>query len=390
MSQAAHPHLRIIYWRLSGYSGEGQYIGGVETYIHLLAECCSEIGMPVTLYQLGEKPFQRTIGPLSVKGIPTSTFGNTAENRALLTKAAFDGMDRQRDILLYAADEWSVKTDYPRAILIQHGIGWDKPIQFLSSRAIIQNNKYIERVKRWKERRSRIKTFENCPNRVCVDYNFLNWYRTFRTVDNSNRIWVISNAAPALDAERIASKLKAVHDTIRILFSRRFEPFRGTRLLTEVATILLRKYPNVDFTFAGEGSDKAWLQERFKDEPRVAICKIDYNQRMEAYFQYDIVVIPSYGSEGTSLSAIEAMGTGCALVATDSGGITNIILDGYNGLLVPPKAAELERSLILLIESRELRGKIASAAYQTMLSSFSVQTWKTKWIDILKNVADSK
>ena len=54
MSQAARPHLRIIYWRLSGYNGEDQFIGGVETYIHLLTECCSDIGMPVTLYQIAE------------------------------------------------------------------------------------------------------------------------------------------------------------------------------------------------------------------------------------------------------------------------------------------------------------------------------------------------
>jgi glycosyltransferase involved in cell wall biosynthesis len=390
MSQAAHPHLRIIYWRLSGYNGEDQFIGGVETYIHLLAECCNDIGMAVTLYQLAEKPFQRTIGPLVINGVHTSTFGNTAENRTRLTKAAFAEIDLTRDILLYAADEWSVKTEYSRAILIQHGIGWDKPIQFLSNRAIIHNNKYMERLKRWKERRSRLKTFENCPNRVCVDYNFLNWYRTYRTVDGSNPVWVIPNAAPVLDSERIAAKLRSVHDNIRILFSRRFEPFRGTRLMGDVATNLLRKFPNIGFTFAGEGSDKVWLQECFKNEPRVTICKIDYDRRMEAYFQYDIVVIPSYGSEGTSLSAIEAMGAGCAVVATDSGGITNIILDGFNGLLVRPDAAEIERSLTILIESRELRERIASAAHQTMLSSFSVQIWKNRWIDILKNVADSK
>ena len=122
------------------------------------------------------------IGPLVIKGVHASHLGNTAENRTRRAKAAFAEIDLERDILLYAADEWSVETEYPRAILIQHGIGWDKPIQFLSNRAIIHNNKYIERLKRWKERRAAgLRTFENCPNRVCVDYNFLNWYRTYRS-----------------------------------------------------------------------------------------------------------------------------------------------------------------------------------------------------------------
>ena len=130
MSLLRSSHLRIVYWRLSGFHGEDQFIGGIETYIHLLAECCSDIGMPVTLYQCAERPFQRMIGPLTVKGIQTAALRNTAEAREKLSRAAFDELDFKHDILIYAADEWSVKTAFPRAMLIQHGISWDVPIRF--------------------------------------------------------------------------------------------------------------------------------------------------------------------------------------------------------------------------------------------------------------------
>ena len=209
--------------------------------------------------------------------------------------------------------------------------------------------------------------FENCRNRICVDYNFLTGTARFARLNSTSRVWVVPNAAPALAVEKIAEKFRSPHDRMRILFARRFEPFRGTRLMADVATKLLSRFPNIGFTFAGEGSDRGWLQERFKQEPRVTICKIEYSRRMEAYFQHDIVVVPSYGSEGTSLSAIEAMAAGSAVVATDSGGMTNLILNGFNGLLVPPEADEIERSLTLLIENRELREKIASAGHQTAI-----------------------
>jgi glycosyltransferase involved in cell wall biosynthesis len=390
MSLLRNSHLRIVYWRLCGFQGEDQFIGGIETYIHLLAECCSEIGVPTILYQCAEKPFERRIGPLLVKGIQTAALRNTKATRESLSKAAFDELDLENDILVYASDEWSIRTEFPRAILIQHGIAWDVPIQFLTNKAFCRDNNYMERLKRWKARRYWLRTFENCPNRVCVDYNFLNWYRTYRTVDGISRVWVIPNASPALDAGKIAEKFKSPRESMRILFARRFEPFRGTRLMADVTTKLLHRFPDTRFTFAGEGSDKRWLQERFQHEPRVTICKIDYRDRMEAYFQYDIVVVPSYGSEGTSLSAIEAMGAGCAVVATDSGGITNVILNGFNGLLVRPESADIEKSLALLIEDRELRQKIASAGHQTVMSSFAVQIWKNRWTEILMEVAAIK
>jgi glycosyltransferase involved in cell wall biosynthesis len=388
MSKLQRPCARLVYWRFSGFNGENQFIGGVETYIRLLAECCSEMDMPMILYQCAEKPFQRTIGEITVNGIQTPTTNITMANRKALSKAVVGDLNFGKDILLYVSDEWSVKTSYSKAILIQHGIGWDKPIQFLTNKAICRNNKYMERIKRWKERQKWLHSFENCRNRVCVDYNFLNWYRTYRTLDSSSRVWVIPNASPVFNSNEVATKLASDSDNVRILFARRFEPFRGTRLMADVAARLLHKFPNVLFTFAGDGADKEWLIEGFKHESRVTVCKIDYEQRMNAYFEHDVVVIPSFGSEGTSLSAIEAMCSGCATVATDSGGITNLIIDGFNGLLVRPEADEFERSLTLLIENREFRKGIASAAHKVAQASLSVPAWKTKWCDLLKQVSE--
>ena len=44
--------------------------------------------------------------------------------------------------------------------------------------------------------RRAVRLFENCPNRVCVDHNFLNWYRTQAARRHWGRTWVIPNFAP--------------------------------------------------------------------------------------------------------------------------------------------------------------------------------------------------
>ena len=79
------------------------------------------------------------------------------------------------------------------------------------------------------------------------------------------------------------------------------------------------------------------------------------------------------------------MASGRAVIATDVGGMTNVVLNGFNGLLVPPRPQPLRDALQALIEHAEMRtalGRNARASAQ----AFALPRWRTAWRGAIRQV----
>ncbi|MEB2309924.1 MAG: glycosyltransferase family 4 protein [Candidatus Brocadiaceae bacterium] len=385
----------FIYPRLFDHDGEEQLIGGIETYLLHLAALCLKMGWDPVLFQFANKPFKRTINALEVIGVPVAGFNKShifapftfKYKKVELFTAAKKKLDGKKDIFVFGADWFSIKTKNPRCISIQHGISWDLPTRYITKRELFESG-WGARLGKWFFIHSAIKDFENCPNRVCVDYNFLNWYRTTLGVETKGKIWVIPNfASSTASLEQITAKRRTT-DNVRILFARRFTPYRGIRIMTESAKEILQRYDEVCFTFAGEGPEEAWLKAQFVGEKRVVFTKYLPHEVLDVHLVHDIAAVPSIASEGTSLSVAEAMGAGCAVVATAVGGITNMIINGYNGILVMPDVVSLTDGLELLIKNVELRMQIMKRAYETAKEAFGLGIWEERWQKVLLEVAN--
>jgi glycosyltransferase involved in cell wall biosynthesis len=84
----------------------------------------------------------------------------------------------------------------------------------------------------------------------------------------------------------------------------------------------------------------------------------------------DIVVVPSWG-EGFSIVTIEAMAARRAVLASRTGGITDIIKDNVNGLLFPPRDQKmLSEKLLWLLSDAPLRDRLASQAQRDVYARF--------------------
>lgn len=78
----------------------------------------------------------------------------------------------------------------------------------------------------------------------------------------------------------------------------------------------------------------------------------------------DVLVVPSL-QEFAGKTHIEAMSQGCAVIATNVGGIPKFVIDGFNGILIEPKnEIEIARSIDYLIENYEYRKKMILNGYE--------------------------
>ena len=85
----------------------------------------------------------------------------------------------------------------------------------------------------------------------------------------------------------------------------------------------------------------------------------------------DIYVLPSL-TETTSLSTLEAMSCGTAVIATEVGAVKDYLINGHNGLFFEKKNAQmLKQKIEKLLENEELRQKLGKNARNTIIKSFS-------------------
>jgi glycosyltransferase involved in cell wall biosynthesis len=87
--------------------------------------------------------------------------------------------------------------------------------------------------------------------------------------------------------------------------------------------------------------------------------------------QWDVFAMPSL-HEGFGLAALEAMGSGLPIVASDVGGLPELIEDSTTGYLVPPgDEVALAERLGHLLADEALRSRMGSAARERASREFS-------------------
>ncbi|MEK7608919.1 MAG: glycosyltransferase, partial [Patescibacteria group bacterium] len=87
--------------------------------------------------------------------------------------------------------------------------------------------------------------------------------------------------------------------------------------------------------------------------------------------------------EGLPYSILEAGLAGVPVVATDVGGVNEVIKDGETGILIEPKNSQALTEAILKLESdRELAKKLTRGLKKTVAQEFNFETMlqKTEWV----------
>ncbi|OIQ59656.1 glycosyltransferase family 4 protein [Neomoorella thermoacetica] len=351
---------------LLDWEGKKPVIGGLERYIRALAELLTDMGYAVSFHQNAHRDFQTTY-----LGWPV--YGYQADPQHLnITIERIEKSVPGR--VLYSSILQQVYYR-PGSICISHGVWWELP----GSSPVLARAAYENHVAAALFQASLI---------ISCDYNFLNVARAIYPDLAGRKIQVIPNF---VDLERFYPREGSSRKGIRVLYPRRLSRERGFTLLQAVIPSLLAAYPELEFQFAIDTNTPryleafhAWRQGEAHNE-RLLYCHPDFDAMPGVYADADIVVIPTIYSEGTSFSCLEAMAMGKAIIATNVGGLTNLIIDNYNGLLIHPTAEYLAQALRFLIEHPRERARLGKNAAATA-RVFDRKLWEARWRQFINKV----
>ena len=162
---------------------------------------------------------------------------------------------------------------------------------------------------------------------------------------------------PMLQAERERGNLRAQLGLDRrvgiVGIVARLVPIKAHEVFLDAASRVHTVAPRTRFLVIGDGERRAELEQMTADRGLAdAVHFLGWRGDMHCvYADLDVVALSS-NNEGSPVALIEAMAAARPVVATAVGGVPEVVRDGENGLLVPPRdpAALAERILRLLRE----------------------------------------
>jgi len=164
------------------------------------------------------------------------------------------------------------------------------------------------------------------------------------------------------DAARAA--LGIAPRTVAVVTLCRLVPVKRIDRMLRAVALALTTAPALRLYVVGDGGERTGLESlavRLGIADRVTF--VGWSTDAPAWYAAADIVALSSDSEGTPLSLIEAAAAGRATVATDVGGVADVVADGVTGLVVPrDDEAALAETLARLGNDLALRTRLGAAA----------------------------
>jgi glycosyltransferase involved in cell wall biosynthesis len=254
---------------------------------------------------------------------------------------------------------------------------------------------YVMTLHGLEERRVHVQTREDKKGRA---WNFRlrnRWWHRFytfplyrwsiRTADGahtfSRDVWNILQLKYNLESDRTAYIPNGVESRffvprrydcagpLKLLYAGTWLDQRGIFYIRDALERLAVLLPGVTMTFAGCGCPAEMIRDFFGSKLASTVIVrpvVPSDQMQELLCEHDVFLFPSL-MEGLPCVLMEAMATGMPVITTETCGMTDVVENGFNGLLIPPaNAAAIEEAVLRLAESRDLRERLGQAAQQTM------------------------
>lgn len=238
-------------------------------------------------------------------------------------------------------------------------------------------------------------TYEAWRVIVCTDYMKGEVARSFNIP--TDKIDVIYNGVVASkfefewsEAERAAWRIKyAQPDEPIVMYVGRFVREKGIQLLLNSASAILAKQPNARFVIVGGGNRAQF--ERFVRwyglQDRVVFTGFMANRNLHQMFRIaDVAVFPSL-YEPFGIVALEAMAAGAPVVASDAGGLKEVVLHDVTGTShFAGDTGSLAWAILRVLDDPQRAQRLNQAARARLQTDFNWSNIATQTIDVYDRV----
>jgi glycosyltransferase involved in cell wall biosynthesis len=166
-----------------------------------------------------------------------------------------------------------------------------------------------------------------------------------------------------------------------ILTVGRFAEKKGLAYLIEAMPRVLETHSGARLVMVGFGPLERELRTKVKElgikEAVHFAGRLSHDELPVYYASADVFVLPSVvdqsgDTEGLGVVMLEAMASGTPVVASEVGGIPDVVQDGETGLLVPPREPQaIAEAICRLVEDAPLRSRLVEAARESVRRTFS-------------------
>ena len=159
---------------------------------------------------------------------------------------------------------------------------------------------------------------------------------------------------------------------------------KGQRYLIDAMPAVMREIPHAILLIAGEGEERRNLEARIHAQGlEKNVVLLGYrNDIGDVIRAFDLFVLSSH-LEGLCTSILDAMALNIPVVATDTGGVPDAVIDGETGVLIEPRNPDaLSRAIIHACRNRPETQRMAENAKQRVEALFTLEHMVEKTLQV--------
>lgn len=170
-------------------------------------------------------------------------------------------------------------------------------------------------------------------------------------------------------------KLLGVPDRTVIGILATLRSWKGHDYLLDAVSSLRKSFPDLYLLVVGDGPRRAHLEKRTDELGLRGMVRFAGNQENAEQWlaTMDLFVLPSYGEEGVPQAIMQAMACGLPVISTGVGAISEAVIAGKTGLLVPSRdSAALADGISGLLRDPVRRQRFSGAALGYARANFGI------------------